>query len=179
MMTKRIMIVLLMIMWPTAIMEMISTKFDFTIVAKFNFSFVTIWLQHSHSHGNRTTGERGTTRHRQAMECSHARRRTTQSLLLTELRSSSTPLLKDRLVGLLVKASASRTEDHGFESRLRWDFFGVESYQWLQNWHSSGYPARCLVFLGQCWDWLARCQCSVTGWDGKFGLQLLSRCGST
>ena len=27
------------------------------------------------------------------------------------------------------KASASRVEDPGFESRLRWDFFGVESYQ--------------------------------------------------
>ena len=28
-----------------------------------------------------------------------------------------------------VKASASRAEDSGFESRLRRDFFGVESYQ--------------------------------------------------
>ena len=27
------------------------------------------------------------------------------------------------------KASASRAEDPGFESRLRRDFFGVESYQ--------------------------------------------------
>ena len=34
-----------------------------------------------------------------------------------------------RLVGLVVKASASRAEDPGFESRLRRDFFGVESYQ--------------------------------------------------
>ena len=34
-----------------------------------------------------------------------------------------------RLVGLVVKASASRTEGPGFESRLRRDFFGVESYQ--------------------------------------------------
>ena len=33
----------------------------------------------------------------------------------------------DRLVGLVVKASASRAEGPGFESRLRWDFFGVES----------------------------------------------------
>ena len=24
-------------------------------------------------------------------------------------------------------------------------FFGVESFQWLQNWHSSGYPARRLA----------------------------------
>ena len=38
-------------------------------------------------------------------------------------------LTVDRLVGLVVKASASRAEDPGFESRLRRDFFGVESYQ--------------------------------------------------
>ena len=35
----------------------------------------------------------------------------------------------NRLVGLVVKASASRAEDPGFESRLRRVFFGVESYQ--------------------------------------------------
>ena len=34
-----------------------------------------------------------------------------------------------RLVGLVVKASASRAEGPGFESRMRRDFFGVESYQ--------------------------------------------------
>ena len=34
----------------------------------------------------------------------------------------------DRLVGLVVRR-ASRAEDPGFESRLRRDFFGVESYQ--------------------------------------------------
>ena len=54
-------------------------------------------------------------------------------------------VLQDRLVGLVVKASASRAEGPGFESRLRRDFFGVESYQWLKNWHSSGYPARRLA----------------------------------
>ena len=36
---------------------------------------------------------------------------------------------EDRLVGRVVKASVSRAEDPGFESRLRRDFFGVESYQ--------------------------------------------------
>ena len=51
----------------------------------------------------------------------------------------------NRLVGLVVKASASRPEDPGFESRLRRDFFGIESYQLLKNWHSSGYPARRLA----------------------------------
>ena len=34
-----------------------------------------------------------------------------------------------RLVGLVVKASASRAEGPGFESRWSRDFFGVESYQ--------------------------------------------------
>ena len=43
------------------------------------------------------------------------------------------------------KASASRVEGPGFESRLRQDFFGVESYQWLKHWHSSCYPARRLA----------------------------------
>ena len=38
-------------------------------------------------------------------------------------------LLRDRFTGLVVKTSASRAEDPGFESRLRRDFFGVESYQ--------------------------------------------------
>ena len=36
----------------------------------------------------------------------------------------------DCLVGVVVKASASRVEDPRFESRLRQDFFRVESYQW-------------------------------------------------
>ena len=35
----------------------------------------------------------------------------------------------DRLVGLVVKASTSRAEGPGLESRLRRDFFGAESYQ--------------------------------------------------
>ena len=59
--------------------------------------------------------------------------------------SLGSPLLRYRLIGLVVKASALRAEDPGFESCLRRDFFGVESYQWLQNWHSSGYPVRRLV----------------------------------
>ena len=43
------------------------------------------------------------------------------------------------------RVSASRAEGPGLESRLRWDFFGVESYQRLKHWHSSGYPARRLA----------------------------------
>ena len=72
-----------------------------------------------------------------------------------------------RLVGLVVTASASRAEDPGFKFSLLRDFFGVESCQWLKNWHSSGYPTRRLEVLGQRWDWLARCQYTVTGWDGS------------
>ena len=87
--------------------------------------------------------------------------------------------MSHRLVGLVVKASASRAEDPGFESHLQRDFSGVESYQRLKNWHSSGYPARRLAFSGQRWDWLARCQYTVTGRLGKLDLQLLSQCGST
>ena len=58
--------------------------------------------------------------------------------------------LLHHIVGLVVKASALRVEDPRFESRLRQDFPGVESYQWLQNWHSSGYSARCLALKDQC-----------------------------
>ena len=67
------------------------------------------------------------------------------SSLPVEYRPSTSPRHRNRLVGLVVKASASRAEGPGFESRLRRDFFGVESYQWLKNWHSSGYPARRLA----------------------------------
>ena len=46
------------------------------------------------------------------------------------IKDSLTPFsLSHRLFGLVVKASASTAEDPGFESRLRRDFFGVESYQ--------------------------------------------------
>ena len=44
-------------------------------------------------------------------------------------QSTQSTLADYRLVGLVVKASASRAEDPGFESRLRRDFFGVESCQ--------------------------------------------------
>ena len=36
-----------------------------------------------------------------------------------------TGLINVGLIGLVVKASASRAEDHGFESCLRQEFFGV------------------------------------------------------
>ena len=44
------------------------------------------------------------------------------------------PLLPvGRLVGLVVKASASRAEDHGFDSRSRRDFFGSSHTSDLKN----------------------------------------------
>ena len=67
----------------------------------------------------------------------------------------------------------------GVQIPLAMGFFQVKSYQWLKNWHSSAYPARRLALQGQHWDWLARCQYTVTGWGRKFDLQLLSQCGST
>ena len=39
-----------------------------------------------------------------------------------------------------------------FGSVFATGFFRVELYQWLKNWHSSGYPARRLGLKGQCWD---------------------------
>ena len=44
-------------------------------------------------------------------------------------KPSTAPSISDRLDGLVVKASALRTEDPGFESRLRLDFLGADSYQ--------------------------------------------------
>ena len=54
-------------------------------------------------------------------------RRSRSVIVFTKLKSH-------RLVGLVVKESASRAEDLGFESRLRRDFFGVESYRILCCW---------------------------------------------
>ena len=60
--------------------------------------------------------------------------------------SYGTPPHQDRLIGLVVKVSTLTAEDPRFEPHLRQEFFGVESYQWLKNWHSSGYPTRRLVW---------------------------------
>ena len=62
------------------------------------------------------------------------------------------------------------------------DFFRnsiiVNTNMALANWHSNGYPARRLALQRQRRDWLARCQYTVTRWDRKFDLQLLSQSGS-
>ena len=63
--------------------------------------------------------------------------------------SCSSPLPQlDRLVGLVVKASASRAEGPGFESRLRRDFFGVESYQWLKKLARQWLPCQAPGVIG-------------------------------
>ena len=49
--------------------------------------------------------------------------------LLNILTISFSHCILDLLVRLVVMASTSGAEDPGFESRLRRDFFGVESYQ--------------------------------------------------
>ena len=51
----------------------------------------------------------------------------------------------NRLAGLVIKATASRATDPGFDSRLRRDFSGSSFTSGLKNWHSSGYPARRLA----------------------------------
>ena len=59
----------------------------------------------------------------------------TLELIVNETRVAFACKLSDssikiyHLVGLVVKASTSRAEDPGFESRLRQDFSGVKSYQ--------------------------------------------------
>ena len=78
----------------------------------------------------------------------------------------------------MVKASASRAEDPGFESRLRLDFSGSS--------HTSdfkiGSPVATLPGTWRFWvsvgtGW----QCVSILWMGEmqFDLQLLSQCGST
>ena len=54
--------------------------------------------------------------------------KTTMTVKMIRLMAVKTAI-DDHLVGTVVKASASRAEDPGFESRLRRDFFEVESYQ--------------------------------------------------
>ena len=84
------------------------------------------------------------------------------------------PPRENRLGGLVVKASSSRAENPGFESRLRRDFSGLSHTS-----DSSELPCQEPGIIGSvlglvgpvsvyC-DWVRR----------KFDLQLLSQCGST
>ena len=86
--------------------------------------------------------------------------------------SLGNPPFRHCLVGLVVKMSAWRVEDPEFGSHFcRGDFSG--SYHWLNDWHSSDYPARQLALQGQCWDCSDWCQYAVTEWGRKFDLQPL------
>ena len=80
--------------------------------------------------------------------------------LLWSLRVASPAV--NRLVGLVVKASASRAEDPGFESRLRRDFFSGSSHT---SDLKSGTP---VATLPGAWRYkvgagTGRCQYTVTG----------------
>ena len=81
----------------------------------------------------------------------------------------------DRLVGLVVKASASRAEDRGFESRLCRDFFGVESFLWLNKLALQWLPCQAPGVIGSVLGLVAPVSvyCDWVRWK-KFGLQLLS-----
>ena len=72
------------------------------------------------------------------------------------------------------KAPAWRVGDMRIHPSLLW--LGHASD--LRHWYFGDYPARRLVWLGQCLDWLTWCQYTGTGWDSTFDLQLLSQCGS-
>ena len=85
----------------------------------------------------------------------------------------------NRLVGLVVRRPPRERKVPGSNPACAGIFFAVESYQWLKHGHSGGYPAKRLALQGQRWDWSARCQYTMAGWDGKFDLNLLSQCSST
>ena len=76
-----------------------------------------------------------------------------------------------RLVGLVVKASASRAVDLGsIPAFPLGDFSGSNDACNL----NSGTPVAALPGV-----WLAPCLCTVNGWDSKFDLQCLFQCAST
>ena len=65
------------------------------------------------------------------------------------------------LVGLLVKASVSRAEDPEFESRLRRDFFGVESYHWLKKMALQWLPCQASGVIGSTRYFLQSPHCAA------------------
>ena len=68
----------------------------------------------------------------------------------------------------------------GFRDTGPWCLQGVRSSRQPLTWWCCSCPtARCLVILGQCQDWLARCPYTVTRSDGKFALRLMCQGGST
>ena len=87
--------------------------------------------------------------------------------------------LKNRLVGLVVKVSASRAEDPGFESRLRRDFFSGLSHTsdlkigtpvstlpgaWLYRVSAgTGRSGVSIPWLGEVESWICNFYLSVAG----------------
>ena len=89
---------------------------------------------------------------------------TLPTLIFSPLAQIQVLLNSDRLVGLVVKASASRAEDPGFKARLQRDFSRVELYQWLKigtpvatlpgAWHyrlsaGNGWPGVSILWLDE------------------------------
>ena len=83
---------------------------------------------------------------------------------------------RDRLVGLVVKTSASRAEDHGFESRLRRDFprsshtsdlkIGTPVATLPGAWRyrvsaGTGRPGVSILWLGEVESWICNLYLSV------------------
>ena len=85
-----------------------------------------------------------------------------------EIRDEGRMDVSYQLVGLVVKVSASRVEDLGFDSCLQCGDFSRSSY-------TSGLKIGTTVAAlpGANWDWLARCWYTVTRWGRIFNLQLL------
>ena len=65
-------------------------------------------------------------------------------------------LFSHRIDGLVVKASASGAEDSEVDSRLR-------RVDFAELGHTSDLNIGYQALVGQCWDWLARCQYTVIG----------------
>ena len=75
-------------------------------------------------------------------------------VLVQQVNPTNMSSISNHLVGLVVKVSASRAEDPGLESCLRWDFSGSSHTNVLKI----GTPVATLRG-----DWSARCQYTVTG----------------
>ena len=64
----------------------------------------------------------------------------------------------------MVKVPTSTAADLGFDSCLHHEDFSRSCRTSDKNWYFSGYPDRHIALQGQCWDWLALCQHTGTGW---------------
>ena len=85
----------------------------------------------------------------------------------------------DCLFDTVVKASASRAEDPGFDSSFPpEDFSGSSHTHDLKTDTPVATLPSCLELMSQRWEWLAQCQYTVIGCNRKFDAQLLSQCGS-